>query len=74
MLVKKVIKKKKAEVLENPELLLKGQKVIYSGYMDGIFESSDMHKSGREEDCFEKYNDEDDMMIMNFTLQKICLI
>ena len=32
-----------------------------------------MHKSGKEEDCFEKYND-CDMMMMNFRLPKICLI
>ena len=28
--------------------------------MNGIFDSSDMHTSGREEDFSEKYNDDDD--------------
>ena len=56
----KSYKEKKTEVLENADLLLKGQKWIYSGFMNGIFDSSDMHTSGREEDFSEKYNDDDD--------------
>ena len=56
----KSYKEKRTEVLENADLLLKGQKWIYSGFMNGIFDSSDMHTSGREEDFSEKYNDDDD--------------
>ena len=52
-------KEKKAEFLKNADLLLKGQKFIYSGFMDGIFDSSDIYASGREEDFSEKYDDVD---------------
>ena len=36
MLVKKSYKEKNTEVLKNADLLLKGQKLIYNGFMDGI--------------------------------------
>ena len=61
-------KEKKAQVLKNADLLLKGQKLIYSGFMDNIFDSSDIHTSGREEDFSEKYSDDVDNDY--FTLQK----
>ena len=37
-----------------------GQKLIYNAFMDGIFDSSDIHTCGREEDFSEKYKDDDD--------------
>ena len=63
-------KEKKAEFLKNADLLLKGKKFIYSGFMDGIFDSSDIYASGREEDFSEKMMMLIMVMTMNFTLQK----
>ena len=49
---KESYKEKKTEVLENADLLLKRQKLIYNGFMDGIFNTSDLHTSGREKYFF----------------------
>ena len=57
---KKSFREKKTEALKNVDLLFKGQKLDYSGFRDGTFDSSDKLTSGREESFSEKYNDDDD--------------
>ena len=57
---KKSSREKKTEVLKNVDLLLKRQKLVYSGFRGGTFDSSDKLTSGREERFSEKYNDDDD--------------
>ena len=57
MLVKEVIKIK-VTILKNAELLLKGQKLIYSRFVDGILDHDNIHRFGREETFSDSYNDE----------------
>ena len=57
MLVKEVIKIK-VTILKNAEFLLKGQKLIYSRFVDGILDHDNIHRFGREETFSDSYNDE----------------
>ena len=45
----KSYKEKKTDVLTNTELLLKGQKLIYSGFVNNIFDHDNVHQDGRKE-------------------------
>ena len=56
MLVEEIIKKK-VRILKNAELLLKGQKLIYSRFDDGILDHDNIHRFGREETFSDSYND-----------------
>ena len=56
LFVEKIIKK--VEVLKIAELLLKGQNLIYSGFVDNIFDHDNIHQFGKEEAFCDDYNDE----------------
>ena len=42
--------------LKNAELLVKGQKLIYSRFVDGILDHDKIHRFGREETFSDSYN------------------